>query len=110
MGEARSRATAWEAAILSAAGGSRPCATAWEAAILAAQLGQRASYPSENPQTKPPRNPRAITVRNNHTPRDDHAPLHLCEYVTYRAKNIRFDKEGGHPATATTGGAALVAA
>ena len=99
MGEARSRATAWKVAILTAAGGSRPCATAWGAAILAAQLGQRASYPSENPQTKPPRNPRAITVRNNHTPRADHALLHL-KYVTYRAKNIRF---------ATTGWAALVA-
>ena len=36
-------------------------------------------------QTTP--NPRAITVRNNHTPRADHALLHLFEYVTYRAKN-----------------------
>ena len=54
-------------------------------------------------------NPRAITVRNNHTPRADHALLHLCEYVTYRAKNIRFARKGGRPATAATGGAALVA-
>ena len=65
--------------------------------------------PVGKPANKTTQNPRAITVRNNHTPRDDHAPLHLCEYVTYRAKNIRFDKEGGHPATATTGEAALVA-
>ena len=55
--------------------------------------------PVGKPANKTTQNPRAITVRNNHTPRADHALLHL-KYVTYRAKNIRF---------ATTGWAALVA-
>ena len=39
-------------------------------------------------QTTP--NPRAITVRNNQTPRDDYVVRHIFEYVTYRAENIRF--------------------
>ena len=92
--------------------GNRSC-TVWKAAltekaaILAAYWEGRA--PARPPYGEPPQNPRAITVRNNHTPRADHALLHLSRYVTYRAKNIRFDKEGGHPATATTGGTALVA-
>ena len=55
--------------------------------------------PVGKPANKTTQNSRAITVRNNHTPRADHALLHL-KYVTYRAKNIRF---------ATTGWAALVA-